>query len=81
MGSMKKTHSVPYLYEDKPLFGLDIGHSTVRVMQLVPGRQRPKVIGYGEIAFKPTVIENGVIQQHGQASSTPVISPVSLVIL
>ena len=70
MGSMKKTHSVPYLYEDKPLFGLDIGHSTVRVMQLVPGTQRPKVIGYGAIAFKPTVIENGVIVRHEELAAS-----------
>lgn len=58
---MKKTNYVPYLYEDKPLFGLDIGHSTVRVLQLQPGRQKPKIVGYGEITFEPSAIDNGVI--------------------
>lgn len=61
MGSMKKTNYVPYLYEDKPLFGLDIGHSTVRILQLQPAKQKPKIVGYGEITFDPSAIDNGVI--------------------
>jgi type IV pilus assembly protein PilM len=61
MGSMKKTNFVPYLYEDKPLFGLDIEHSTVRVLQLEPGKRKPKIVGYGEISFDPSAMENGVI--------------------
>jgi len=64
MGSMKKTNYVPYLYEDKPLFGLDIGHNTIRVMQLQPSRQKPKIVGYGEISFDSDAIENGVIVKH-----------------
>lgn len=66
MGSMKKTNFVPHLYEDKPLFGLDIGHSTVRVLQLqtAKAKQKPKIVGYGEIAFDPSAIENGVIVKH-----------------
>lgn len=58
---MKNIQSVPYLFEDKPLFGMDIGHSTVRIMQLKLGKVKPRVIGYGEIAFDPSYIENGVI--------------------
>lgn len=61
MGSMKKTNFVPYLYEDKPLFGLDIGHSTVRVMQLHSRKQQPRIVGYGEIGFNPSAIQDGVI--------------------
>lgn len=61
MGSMKKTNSISYFYEDKPLFGLDIGHNTVRVLQLQPHRQKPKIIGFGEINFDPSAIEGGVI--------------------
>jgi type IV pilus assembly protein PilM len=49
-------------YRDEPLFGLDIGHSSLKVMQLntVAG-QKPQVAGYGAGQFDPKAIENGVI--------------------
>ncbi len=49
-------------YHDEPLFGLDIGHSTLKVMQLQKeaGKQ-PVVLGYGISSFDPEAIENGVI--------------------
>ncbi len=52
-----------YFFEDKPLFGLDIGHDTIRVAQLEPGHKVPKIKGYGSILFDPTAIEDGVITQ------------------
>ena len=61
MGSMKKTNFVPYMYEDRPLFGLDIGHGIVRVLQLQAGKQKPRIVGYGEITFDASAMENGVI--------------------
>lgn len=51
----------PLLYEDKPLFGLDIGHNQARVLQLERVKSDYKVIGYGETPFDPTAIEDGVI--------------------
>ncbi|MFZ1248977.1 MAG: pilus assembly protein PilM [Candidatus Saccharimonadales bacterium] len=57
----RNTNVTPYLFEDKPLFGLDIGHSTIRVVQVQSRRQKPKVIGYGEINFDASAIESGVI--------------------
>ena len=50
-----------YFFEDKPLFGLDIGHSSVRVMQLEADRKTPRVTGYGEVSFDPSAIVDGVI--------------------
>lgn len=66
MGSMKKTHIVasrptPLLFEDKPLFGLDIGHTSVRVVQIVKGLKRPRIIGYGSATFDSVAIEDGEI--------------------
>lgn len=58
---MKKTHPIPYLFENKPLFGMDIGHNNVRVMQLQPGKHKPRVVGYGEISFDADYLEDGVI--------------------
>lgn len=55
------TNKLPLFFEDKPLFGLDIGHGSVHVMQLAAARTKPKVIGYGMATFDPAAIEDGVI--------------------
>jgi type IV pilus assembly protein PilM len=58
---MKQT----YFYHDKPLFGLDIGKSSLKVMQVSPGRlcshQKLHLNGYGSITFDNSAIDNGVI--------------------
>jgi type IV pilus assembly protein PilM len=54
--------SKTYFYEDKPLFGLDIGHDTLRVMQFdMKDKNMPRLKGYGSIAYDPSAIEEGVI--------------------
>lgn len=55
----------PLFFEDKPLFGLDIGSGKARVLQLDLGSKnhKHKVIGYGEITFDPAAIKDGVITQ------------------
>jgi type IV pilus assembly protein PilM len=50
-----------YFFEDKPLFGLDIGHDILRVMQLDPGHKLPRLKGYGSAVFDPAAIVDGVI--------------------
>jgi type IV pilus assembly protein PilM len=54
-------------YHDEPLFGLDIGHSSFKVMQIeqVKG-QAPKVLGYGMSKFPPEVKMRGVIVNFDQ---------------
>jgi type IV pilus assembly protein PilM len=49
-------------YRDKPLFGLDIGHGSLKIMQIdkeVGGQ--PIVSGYGFGSFAPEAIQNGEI--------------------
>ncbi|HET9850160.1 MAG TPA: pilus assembly protein PilM [Candidatus Saccharimonadales bacterium] len=49
-------------YHDEPLFGLDIGWSTIKVIQLdLSSPQLPKVLGWGITKFDPSAINNGVI--------------------
>ncbi len=55
------TNKLPLLFEDKPLFGLDIGHGKVRVMQLTSDKRRLKIVGYGETTFDSNAIKDGVI--------------------
>jgi type IV pilus assembly protein PilM len=63
MGSVKKStkSTKTYFFEDKPLFGLDVGHDMLRVVQFDMGHKTPKLKGYGSIAFDPTAVEDGVI--------------------
>ena len=50
-----------YLYKDKPLFGLDIGFSSMKVMQTSPEGKNAVVVGYGVNRFDPKIIKDGVI--------------------
>lgn len=58
-----KKHS---FYHNEPIFGLDLGHSSMKVMQLEPSRGgKPKVLGYGVSHYYPVnAIANGVIVNH-----------------
>lgn len=58
---MTQSNKNTLFFEDKPLFGLDIGHGNVRVLQLDPGKGRPHMVGYGETAFDSDAIKDGVI--------------------
>lgn len=55
MGNLK-------FYRDEPLFGLDIGHASLKAMQIndEPGKP-PVVTGYGINSFESAAIQNGVI--------------------
>ncbi|MBX4197412.1 pilus assembly protein PilM, partial [Candidatus Saccharibacteria bacterium] len=55
MGNLK-------FYRDEPLFGLDIGHSSLKAMQVnnLPGKSL-NILGYGVSEFDAQAIENGVI--------------------
>lgn len=50
-------------YTDKPLFGLDIGHSSMKVVQFENTRgKKPKIVGYGVSNYYPeNAISNGAI--------------------
>jgi type IV pilus assembly protein PilM len=71
MGNMNKTTKIPYFFHDKPLFGLDIGPSSLKVMQVdqplaktATGKTKlPQVIGYGYTPFDRSAIVDGVIVQ------------------
>lgn len=49
-------------YRDEASFGLDIGHSSLKVMQLQTTKGKaPKIVGYGYNNYPPGSIANGVI--------------------
>ncbi len=50
-------------YKNKPLFGLDIGFSSLKVMQLEhANKKKVLVTGYGVTQFQNEVIKDGIIQ-------------------
>lgn len=48
-------------YKDKPIFGLDIGFNSVKIMQVSLGQKQNVVTGYGVNTFDTKAIENGTI--------------------
>jgi type IV pilus assembly protein PilM len=57
-------------FEDKPLFGFDMGHGKIRVMELKSSKQLPKLIGYGEVTFDPEAVKDGVIEAPEKIAET-----------
>lgn len=49
------------IYKDKPLFGIDIGANSIKVMQLTREGKHVSVNGYGLIRFENNATQDGVI--------------------
>lgn len=60
MGNSKST----YFFKDKPIFGFDIGHGSLKVMQIERGGKHSRVVGYGTATFDPSAIQDGIITDH-----------------
>jgi type IV pilus assembly protein PilM len=48
-------------YRDKPVFGLDIGLNTIKVVQIGAASPLPEVLGYGVIDFDPRLLKDGAV--------------------
>ena len=51
-----------HFYHDKPVFGLDIGFSSLKVLQITTNKRKQEVTGYGVTRFDSNAIKNGVIE-------------------
>lgn len=51
-------------YQNKPIFGLDIGSDSLRVMQLEMHSGKRRVIGYGVAPFDKKALDDGTIVDH-----------------
>ncbi len=49
-------------YKDKPLFGLDIGTSSIKVMQIEGQGKTKSIVGYGVTNYDQVAIKDGVIE-------------------
>src|SRR5579884_92928 len=63
-----KITKTPKFFHDKPLFGLDIGHGSIKVMQveeqIAGASKRPKLVGYGFTTFDGSALADGVVVKH-----------------
>ncbi len=50
-----------HFFSDKPVFGLDIGRSSMKVMQLSHVEKSAQIIGYGTVDFDVSALEDGAI--------------------
>ncbi len=59
--------NTPNVLRNKPVFGLDVGHGSLKVMQTdgpsndTHGARPPRIIGYGVCEFDSKALDNGVI--------------------
>jgi type IV pilus assembly protein PilM len=63
-----KTTKIPNFFHDKPLFGLDIGHGSLKAMQIAEQplkssqkNHHPRVVGYGFANFDKAAQQDGVV--------------------
>ena len=61
---MGKSNTQTLFYKDKPLFGLDIGFNTIKVMQIEDDMRGKSIVGYGVANFDPSAIKDGVIFEY-----------------
>lgn len=57
-------NSSSHFFKDKPLFGLDIGSSSIKVMQLENEGSRWHVRGYGATSYDPKSIKDGIVDDY-----------------
>jgi type IV pilus assembly protein PilM len=57
VGTNKSSH----FFKDKPVFGFDIGHGSLKVMQIERANKRAKIVGYGTATFEAAAIADGII--------------------
>ena len=48
-------------YKDEPVFGFDIGRSSIKIMQVSQKNKQSTVVGYGTAVFDTGAVVNGVI--------------------
>lgn len=55
------TNKNTHFFVDKPVFGMDVGHGSLKVMQLKTGLKGASIVGYGTTYFDMAAMKDGVI--------------------
>lgn len=56
-------------FHEKPLFGFDIGHGSIKIVQLSQNQKKRYLDGYGSTTFDPNAIVDGVIVNYDAVAS------------
>jgi type IV pilus assembly protein PilM len=56
--------STGLLYRQKPLFGFDLGHGSIKVVQLDSSGKKIRLLGYGTENFDPAALKDGEITDY-----------------
>ena len=57
-------------YIDKPVFGFDIGRSSIKIMQISDNKGKSFVTGYGNTAFDQRAVAKGVVRDFDAIAKT-----------
>jgi Tfp pilus assembly PilM family ATPase len=52
---------LPLFYKSKPLFGFDLGHGSIKIVQLDYSSKKPRLQGYGTISFDSKALKEGIV--------------------
>jgi type IV pilus assembly protein PilM len=52
---------LPLLYKSKPLFGFDLGHGSIKIVQLDYSGKKPKLQCYGTTSFDSKALKEGAV--------------------
>jgi type IV pilus assembly protein PilM len=63
-----KNKKLRLLYSSKPLFGFDLGHGSIKIVQIDNDGKKPRLQGYGTTSFDPKAINEGVIVDYDAVS-------------
>lgn len=55
------TQKIPLFYKSRPLFGLDIGHGSLKIVQFGRSGKKLRLQAYGNILFDPNATKEGEI--------------------
>lgn len=55
--------NIGLFYKDRPVFGLDLGSSSIKVMQIVNQPKYPVIVGYGTNSYDSSATKDGVIEK------------------
>lgn len=67
---MANREKFPLFDKNKPVFGIDIGYSSIKIMEISQNGRTPKITGYGYASFDSECFKNGIITDHETLAKT-----------
>lgn len=63
--------NIPLIDKKKPVFGIDVGHSSIKIVQLEQNHSgKLQVLGYGFNSFSPQAIKDGAVKDTSEVAKS-----------